>query len=144
VGRLVIRHVDDVEWQEVRAQLHGDRRVSIWNRFLEWTPERLVIHTRYDPGLVVEAHAHVSDQIIFVLEGDLTVGERECPAGTVILLDRDTVFGPLIAGDQGAYLLEVGLGDPMPVPADPDGFARLLADRDIELLPPPPFVPPST
>ena len=46
--RLVFRHVDDVPWQEVKAQRHGERRVSVWEKHLEWTPERLVLYARYD------------------------------------------------------------------------------------------------
>jgi len=138
-GRLVIRHVDEARWQEVRAQQHGDRRVSIWNAFVDWVPEHLVIHTRYDPDLVVERHAHTSDQIIFVIDGLVTIGDRPCPKGTVIILDSGVPFGPLVAGPAGAELLEVGLGDPLPVPDDPEGYARLLAERGIEPLPPPPF-----
>jgi hypothetical protein len=125
--------------QEVRAQQHGDRRVSIWNGFVDWVPERIVIHTRYDPDLVVERHAHVSDQIIYVLDGELTIGDRPCPKGTVIILEAGVPFGPLYAGPAGAELLEVGLGDPLPVPHDQEGYARELAERGIEPLPRPSF-----
>src|SRR4051794_4635117 len=29
---LKITHLEDVEWQEVKAQQHGDRRVSVWEK----------------------------------------------------------------------------------------------------------------
>ena len=87
-------------------------------------PERIVIHTRYDPNLIVERHAHQADQVIFVLDGEMTVGDRFCPKGTAIILETGAVFGPLVAGPEGAELLEVGLGNPLPVPADPRATRR--------------------
>src|SRR5262245_29197652 len=34
--RLAFVHVDDVPWTEVIAQQHGERRVSVHEKFLEW------------------------------------------------------------------------------------------------------------
>jgi hypothetical protein len=136
--RLAFRHTDDVPWQEVKAQRHGDRRVSVWEKYLEWTPERLALYARYDPGMVVERHGHLSDHLLFVLEGELTIGDRPCPAGTHVVLERGATFGPIVAGPSGALLYELMLGDPRAVPADKAEFARLCADRGIEPLPNPP------
>jgi hypothetical protein len=36
-ARLAFVHVDDVPWTEVIAQLHGARRVSVHEKFLEWS-----------------------------------------------------------------------------------------------------------
>ena len=55
--RLAFRHVDDEDWYEVKAQMHGEKRVSVWEKYLEWTPERLCLYARYDPGMVIERHA---------------------------------------------------------------------------------------
>ena len=41
--RLSIVHESDVPWQEVRAQQHGDRRVSVHEKFLEWSGDRMVV-----------------------------------------------------------------------------------------------------
>ena len=51
--RLAFAHIDDVPWNEVVAQQHGDRRVSVHEKFLEWTPHRMVALTRYDPGMII-------------------------------------------------------------------------------------------
>ncbi len=139
---LRIRHLDDVEWQEVKAQQHGDRRVSIWEKYLEWTPELMVLYARYDAGMLTERHGHMSDHIVYVLDGEITVGDVRCAKGTNIVLERGAVFGPIEAGPDGALLLEVMMGDPRAVPADSDGFAALLAARGITPLPNPPFTAP--
>jgi hypothetical protein len=142
--RLAFVHEADVTWQEVLAQRHGDRRVSVHEKFLEWTPERMVVLGRYDPGVVVERHGHKSDHLVYVLEGELCVGDRTCAPGTLIVLEVGAAFGPLVAGAQGALLFETWAGDPGPVPADKDGYYALLRERGIERLSPPPIVrPPS-
>ncbi len=51
---LRIVRLDDVPWQEVKAQQHGERRVSVWEKYLEWTPERMTLYGRYDPGMLLE------------------------------------------------------------------------------------------
>jgi hypothetical protein len=87
-------HVDDVEAQEVVAQLHGDERIGVHLKFLEWTNDRMVAYTRYDPGLILERHAHSSDALIFIIDGDVTIGDRPCPPGTLIVLEKGAAFGP--------------------------------------------------
>jgi hypothetical protein len=137
-----ITHIDDLEWQEVKAQQHGERRVSIREKYLEWSPELMVLYARYDPGMLVERHGHRSDHVVYVLDGELTVGGVRCPPGTNIVLDRGATFGPIEAGPAGAVLLEIMMGDPRSEPADVDGFAALLAERGVTPLPNPPFPAP--
>jgi hypothetical protein len=139
---LKITHIDDVEWQEVKAQQHGDRRVSVWEKYLEWTPDLMVLYARYDPGMLTERHGHKSDHIVYVLGGEITVGDVVCQPGTNIVLEHGAVFGPIEAGPDGALLLEIMMGDPRAVPADPEGFAALLADRGVTSLPNPPIQAP--
>ena len=142
--RLAFVHLDEVPWTEVIAQEHGDRRVSVHEKFLEWTPQRMVVLGRYDPGMVIERHGHASDNLVYVLEGDLDVGGRPCPAGTLIILEQGAVFGPLTAGPDGCLLFETWGDDVTPVPADKEGYAKLLAERGIRRLPNPPFERPAS
>ena len=64
---LRFRHLDDEKWQEVRAQQHGDRRVSIFEKWLEFTPNFLCLYAKWDPGMLVHKHGHNSDHVLFVL-----------------------------------------------------------------------------
>ena len=132
---LVFRHLDDVPWQEVRAQMHGDRRVAVRLKFLEMADTRSVIYTEYDPGLVLEEHGHSSDHVIFVTKGSLRIGEVDCTPGMMVLLEHGATFGPLVTGPDGAQLIEFYTGDVTPVPADPEGYEQLLASEGIIWVP---------
>ena len=142
--RLAFVHGDDVPWTEVIAQMHGERRVSVHEKFLEWNAKRMVVLGRYDPHVVIERHGHASDHLVYVLEGELRVGDRVCPPGTLIVLELGASFGPLIAGAAGALLFETWAGDPRPVPADKEGYYDLLKAKGIVRLPNPPFKKPET
>lgn len=142
-GVPTFRHIDDETWYEVKAQQHGDRRVSIWEKYLEWTPNFLSLYARYEPDMIVEKHGHLSDHIVFVLEGEILVGDRLCRKGMHITLVKGAAFGPIIAGEKGALLFEIMMGDPRAVPADPEGFRKLCAERGVEPLPNPPLELPS-
>jgi hypothetical protein len=142
--RLAFVHVDDVPWTEVIAQLHGERRVSVHEKFLEWNARRMVVLGRYDPHVVIERHGHASDHLVYVLEGELLVGERHCGPGTLIVLEVGAKFGPLIAGANGALLFEVWMGNPRPVPGSKEEYYALLKERGIVRLPNPAFTKPNT
>ena len=132
-------HLDETPWQEVRRQQHGDRVVSVRERWLDFSPRFLSLYARWDPGMIVHAHGHQSDHVVFVLEGEMTCGDVRCTPGTHIALDEGDTFGPFVAGPDGVVLFEVMMGDPRSFPADQDAWRRLLADKGVELLPNPPI-----
>ena len=142
--RLAFVHIDDVPWAEVIAQLHGERRVSVHEKFLEWNAKRMVVLGRYDPHVVIERHGHASDHLVYVLEGELLVEDRLCPPGTLIVLEVGAKFGPLVAGAKGALLFEVWMGDPRPVPGDKEEYRALLEKKGVVRLPNPSFTKPAT
>jgi hypothetical protein len=131
---------EDVRWQQVRTQMHGDEQKSVWEKWftIGRDPQFLSMYARWDPGMVVHRHGHYSHQIVYVLSGGLTCGDRWCPAGTHIDLPLGAALGPLTAGPEGVELYEVMMGDPRSWEADRDGFHKLLADRGITPLPNPP------
>lgn len=142
--RLAFVDGNDVPWTEVIAQMHGTRRVSVHEKFLEWNAKRMVVLGRYDPDVVIERHGHASDHLVYVLEGELLVGDRRCLPGTLIVLEVGASFGPLIAGPQGALLFETWAGDPRPVPADKEEYYALLKQKGIVRLPNPSFSKPDS
>ncbi|CAA0080898.1 Uncharacterised protein [Halioglobus japonicus] len=136
---LRFRHRDDEKWQEVRAQQHGDRRVSVWEKWLEFTPDCLCLYAKWDPGMIVHKHGHKSNHVIYVLSGSMHCGDVLCTEGMHITLEMGAALGPLEAGPEGVELFEVMMGDPRSWPADPEGFEALLAKRGAKKLPNPPI-----
>ena len=134
-----IVHLDDVPWEEVRRQRHGDHDASVREKWIEFSPRYLSLYARWDPGMIVHAHGHRSDHLVFVIEGEMTCGDVRCPAGTHLALDHGDTWGPFIAGPDGVTLFEVMMGDPRSFPADPEAYARLLSERGVEQLPNPPI-----
>ena len=133
------RHLDDEKWQEVRAQQHGDRRVSVREKWLWFTDAGLSLYAKWDPGMIVHRHGHNSDHLIFVIEGEMLCGDRRCTPGMHIFLPKGAPLGPFIAGDDGVVLFEVMMGDPRSWPADPEGYEKLLKERGAKVLPNPPI-----
>ena len=132
-------HLDDVAWQEVRRQQHGDRTASVREKWLDFGERFLSLYARWDPGMIVQPHGHNSDHVVFVLEGEMTCGDVACPAGTHIALDQGDTFGPFVAGPEGVVLFEVMMGDPRSFPADQEEYQRFLDERGVTLLPNPPI-----
>src|SRR4051812_15322306 len=138
----LFRHLDDdeVPWQQVKAQRNADgSESSVWEKWLAFSadPPYLSLYARYDPGMIVRRHGHNSPHVLFVIAGELTIGERHCPAGTHVELPDGAAFGPIRAGTDGAVLFEVMMGDPRSWGADPERYAELLARHGVEALPDP-------
>jgi len=106
---------------------------------MEFSPNYLSLYAEWDPGMIVHAHGHNSNHVVFVIAGEMTCGDVKCPAGTHIALDQGDTFGPFIAGPKGVVLFEVMMGDPRSFAADPEGYKKLLAERGIVQLPNPPI-----
>jgi hypothetical protein len=69
----------------------------------------------------------------------MSCGEVRCTRGMHITLPLGAAFGPFVAGPEGVELFEVMMGDPRSWPADPDGFKKLLAEKNAAKLPDPPI-----
>ena len=141
-GGPLIRRFDDpgVPWQRVKAQRNRDgSESSVWEKWFAFSPDPpyLSLYARYDPGMVVRRHGHRSPHVVFVIDGDLLAGDVVCGPGTHIELAEGEQFGPLVAGDRGARLFEVMLGDPRSWSDDPDSFAAACAERGVTPLPDP-------
>ena len=142
LGGPRIVDLEEVPEQEVvRVDYADGRRASVYERFLETNPRMFTFHNRWDPGAMSLRHGHQADHIVFVLEGEVRVGERLCGKGAHIFLMHGDRFGPWIAGPQGCELLGVIAGNPMAFWTDDDmaEFEALLARHGAALGSVPPI-----
>ncbi len=65
----------------------------------------------YDPFYRSEAHWHAANEIIYILRGEITVGETTHGTGTAITIEAKTPYGPLVAGPEGAEFILIFDGD---------------------------------
>ena len=141
-GGPIIRRLDDpdLRWQRVKAQRNADgTESSVWEKWFAFRadPAYLSLYARYDGGMVVRRHGHRSPHVVYVLDGEILVGDEVCGAGTHIELPSGEQFGPLVAGEDGCALFEVMLGDPRSWSDDPDAFTEACSARGVTPLPDP-------
>ena len=98
------RHLDQEKWQEVRAQDHGGRRVSVREKWLEFTPSCMTLYAEWDPGMIVHKHGHNSDHIIFVIGAEsppLLALAPDAPSQPELMAVRQLInIGPVDASQN--------------------------------------------
>jgi len=71
-------------------------------------PERPgFMHVRWGPDEGAPEHRHSSWTANVVLRGRLKIGDTWHAAGTVCVIEPDVWYGPLLAGPDGAEILEI-------------------------------------
>jgi hypothetical protein len=140
--RLRVGNVHELPWLRTREQQNADGSCSaVQNRIVASEP-MFVSYTRYEPGMMLARHSHRADEVIFILEGEVRVGEQLWTEGTVAILEEGAFFGPLVAGPKGALLFEVFNGRPERAGQDRSGWQELHAARGVTELPIPGFALP--
>ena len=64
-----------------------------------------VFQTYFPPGYEVPPHTHACDYAEIILEGSQQVTRKWHKAGDVRIVKAGTVYGPLVAGPEGAKVL---------------------------------------
>jgi hypothetical protein len=139
---VTIRHLDDVPWRKVRAQRNADgTEAFVHEKWIAYStePRYLSLYARYDPGMIVRRHGHRSPHVVFVLDGDCTIGGRHCGPGTHVELPLGAAFGPIVAGPGGVVMFEVMMGDPSSWGDRPELFEAALSSAGATALPHPPI-----
>jgi hypothetical protein len=132
LGGPLIVHVDDVREQEVvRIEWEDGKTSSIRERFLLQSPRFFSFWNRWEPGMISLKHGHRGDHVVFVLDGEVMVGDVLCKKGTHIFLMYGDTFGPWIAGPEGCELLGIIAGDRSAYWSDEDmaDYLALLASK---------------
>ncbi len=67
-------------------------------------PDLQMFESILPPHTVAESHAHLKDEIIYVLEGEMRVGAKHLKAGDSIYVSAETLYG-FKAGPDGLRFL---------------------------------------
>ena len=109
MGKSNIMHIDEAPcvWGQPRgvdgalvtgAQFIGDLETGPW-----------VYINSLEPNSAVETHSHTVDEVIYIVEGSLTIGDRTCGPGTVMAIEKDTEY-EFTAGQEGVRFLNIRPG----------------------------------
>ncbi len=131
-------HDPEMRWQQVKRQRNADgSESSVWEKWFAFSPDPqyLSLYAKYDPGMIVRRHGHFSPHVVYVISGEVWIGETNCPAGTHIELPYGAAFGPIRAGDEGCVMFEVMLGDPRSWGDEPETLDRVRAEYGVTPLP---------
>lgn len=120
MGKIRIRTRDQLEWQARISGEPGEDDVAVSERYGpvadDYPGQCHQIHhpgseselqlftVRLPPGDGFDSHAHRTDEIIYVLEGELHFGAQVIPAGSSVYVPADTLYA-FKAGPNGLTFL---------------------------------------
>ena len=104
MGKSIIMHINEAPWILGQpsppdgpwvegSQLFGDLDTGPW------------VHiSNLEANHVTPAHSHSQDEVIYIVAGEITMGNRACGPGTVIYVERDTAYGFTVGGEGVRFL----------------------------------------
>ncbi len=108
--RSFVVNEQEVPWSTPRTHTSGGIRGSSRNKFIG--DEKLgpwVSVAGLEPGYTVSPHSHTADEVIIILEGSMRVGDKECNAGSILYVEKNTPYG-LTVGPKGCKFINVRSG----------------------------------
>ena len=109
MGRSIVTHIDDAPMRRGEPTKMGEPIVRGSRFFGDMEMGPWVMINALHPGFVSQPHSHDQDEVIYVVEGMLTLDDQECGPGTLIFNEKDTVYG-FTVGDQGVRFLNIRQG----------------------------------
>ena len=114
MARIRIRTEDQLTWQQSEEGDDGDydreklgedelhTQFRIREMGSDSAPQ--LIELRYEPHAEIQLHAHDEDEIIYVLNGELRLGQRSFSSGTSVFIAGGTYY-TFRAGAEGLQIL---------------------------------------
>ena len=104
MGRTIIMHLDDAPWIQ-----GGPTAKPGYQMIGEKDRGQHVVIPSLPPNEHVVPHSHSQDEVIYILEGDLTLGDQTCGPGTFIFIEGNTEY-EFTVGNHGLRFLNVRPG----------------------------------
>ncbi len=115
MGAIQARRGENIGWEENRTSAeHGPQQWGVRTKPY-FDPAEIGMMLRvveYAPQWVVEAHSHAASEVIYILDGEVSIGEDRFGPGDAIHIEPNTVYGPLRAGPQGVRFVLLFTGAP--------------------------------
>lgn len=115
MGGIRVRHGESVSWEENRTtESNEPARWAIRTKpYFEPAEVGMMLRVvEYAPQYVVEPHSHAASEMIYILDGEISIGEDRFGPGDAIHIEPNTVYGPLRAGADGVRFLLLFAGVP--------------------------------
>ena len=65
----------------------------------------IMVMSRFQPGTRVAPHAHGSNYMEYIVEGEQSIGRNQFKAGDVRVVKAGTGYGPITVGQNGCTVL---------------------------------------
>src|ERR1700709_1830360 len=84
-GGPTIKHLDDVPAEEMlRFRFRDGSTASVWEKWIELSPNYVAFWNRWDPGAMTAPHGHTGDHVNFILSGEIRSKHGVARAGSHI------------------------------------------------------------
>ncbi|HKD69513.1 MAG TPA: cupin domain-containing protein [Candidatus Binataceae bacterium] len=116
MGAIHSRRGDKVSWEENRSAADGEEparwRVRTKPYFEPAEIGMMLRVVEYAPRWVVEPHSHAASEVIYILDGEVSIGKDRFVTGDAVHIEPNTVYGPLVAGPDGVRFVLMFTGAP--------------------------------
>jgi quercetin dioxygenase-like cupin family protein len=114
MGAIHLRRGGQIRWEENRTSAGQAARWGVRTMpYFEPAEAGMMLRiVEYAPDWVVEAHSHAAAEIVYILDGEVSVGGERIGPGDALHIEPNTVYGPLRAGPQGVRFLLMFNGAP--------------------------------
>lgn len=113
MARVRLHDVDDPDWRvigdwtpdEIRVQISELELASTIREHECGTGHSLqLFEVKFLPGTVIDVHAHDEEEIMYVVEGEMVLGDRVLKPGSSIYIQGSTLYS-FRAGSAGLRVL---------------------------------------
>jgi hypothetical protein len=110
MGKAIIKHIDEASWILGKPR-RDDGTLENASHFIGDMEKGPWIHVNsVEPNSAPsEPHSHNMDEVIYVVEGSITIGDRTYGPGTVIAIEKDTAYD-FTSGPEGLRFLNIRPG----------------------------------
>src|ERR1700722_8015783 len=114
---MSVQYIDTeaMDWSEVTTDWPGkvnpgepDVRVKPFETRSGVVPRGQLV--QYESGHVEKAHSHDESELLFIIDGDVTIGGDPARPGMLTHIPGGTTYGPIEGGQKGVRFLRLHLG----------------------------------